>query len=141
MRRGFLRRHGAAMALAALWPLGAAAQDGVTLDGVYSSEPACASGYDPLSGTRSYLVNDGIEALEGGCFFLEKTADDVGNHQNAGFNGFVAIGYCQEPGLTTPHLFHVRPHADLADGGRTVMVIYQDGATTHEVEYYPCAAP
>ncbi len=132
------RRLIAALAFAALAGTAAAEQEPL-LDGVYSNEPGCASGHDPTSGDISYLHDWGVEEYEGGCLFLEKIPDETHDREAAHFVGFVAIGYCQEPGFTTPHVFHVRRHAELPDGRFTVMLVFQDGAETNETEYHPCA--
>lgn len=112
--------------------------------GVYSSEPNCASGVEEFSERWSYLHDGGVDEFEAGCFFVEKFVDTSWADQVDGapdvFPNFIAVGYCQEPGFATPHLFQVRRFGALADGRFTLMLSYQDGAHTNETEYFPCAA-
>lgn len=119
----------------------AAAREVPILRGVYSSEENCAFGYLPFPELGpSYLTEQGVEEFEAGCVFLQLVEEPllrIGSRTK--FSGFVAIGYCQEPGFTTPHVFHVRRFAELAAGRHTVMLVFQDGAQTSETEYYPCA--
>ncbi|MCI4663717.1 MAG: hypothetical protein MRY74_03255 [Neomegalonema sp.] len=106
---------------------------------VYSSEKSCKSGYTPHSETHSYLTREGVEEFEGGCFFLKIFPDTTGaTGRKDDFAGFVALGYCQEPGATTPYIFHVRRFSELASGKYTLMLSYQDRGKQIEVEYYPC---
>lgn len=88
------------------------------LEGVYSSEPGCASGYEPMrDGAITYLTADGLSAIEYLCEFLRY--DGV-----SGGRGFVAITACSAPGEMTPELILVRALSPADGPAEQVEVLY-----------------
>lgn len=105
------------------------------LKGVYSSEPACASGVDRFRDDAvMYLDADGLTAIEYFCEFL--TFHDVPD-----VRAFIAVTACSAPGELTPELVMVR---DVVNGGstedtpaETVGVVFQ--GTPEETVFHRCA--
>lgn len=123
-------------ALLALCSSAATAQE-TRIEGIYSNEPGCASGFNPGDPKRLYLRDSGVQEYEGGCFFLEKTPD-MAQEGAPEAPAFVAIGYCATPAPAVPRLFHVGPLTEREDGRWTLMLAYEAEGRLVATEFHPC---
>lgn len=119
----------------------AGAREMPLVPGPYSSVPDCAEGPDAMSGEVSRLWEGGMEAVEFRCVFTQQyELPYSGLGPKTQYEGFVALGFCEEPGLSTPHVFLAKRNQEYPDGRFTFTLVYQDEEQTIRTEYYPCRA-
>ncbi len=105
------------------------------LNGVYSSEEACASGINHLRDDGvTYLDESGLSAIEYNCEFLHYFGVPDSR-------AFIAITACSAPGELIPETILVRDQIngpDATDPSEEVTVLYQ--GSMEEQTFWRCKA-